>query len=45
MNTKVSAEQPVTAYDGEKIFPVTEMETAVISTTEDRKLVRRLDLW
>jgi hypothetical protein len=45
MDTTTSVEQRVAVYDGEKSHPVTEMETAVLSTTEDRKLVRRIDLW
>lgn len=45
MNATASVEQALTVDDGAKSPPVTEMETAIVSTTEDKKLVRRIDLW
>lgn len=45
MNTTTPDEQPVTGYAGEKDLPVIELETAAVSVTEDRKLLRRIDWW
>ena len=45
MNTTTPEQQPETNYANEKYSPVTEMEAATVSPAEDRKLIRRLDLW
>lgn len=45
MNPTTSGQQPDTAYADEKDPPITEMEATAVSPDEDRKLIRRLDLW
>lgn len=45
MNTAMPTAMATGAVTLEKDHPVTEIETVALSTTEDKKLLRRIDLW
>lgn len=46
MSAAMPVDHSASVLDDEKIHPITETETIrILSTTEDRKLLRRIDLW